>query len=587
MSSTQIQDQGEREQALKTDCSFIVQAPAGSGKTELLIQRYLRLLSQVEEPEEIIAITFTRKAATEMRNRVLEALDQAQEPEPEQQHARLTWRLAGNALQRDVTLGWDIQNSPTRLKIQTIDSLCSGLTRQLPLLSSFGGQPSIIQEPQELYYEAARAAIRHLEQGREWGDAVATLLGHLGNNIPRLEELLVSMLAQRDQWLRHVVVDGDEWLKRQELEQALERVVEQALGELAESTPQEFSSEILKLARFAASNLREDGKPDHAVLACLDLEQMPTANSEDSRQWCGLADLLLTNGGQPRKTINKNTGFPTTNDQGKQFCKQMKQGFAALMDSLQAYPGFICKLAQVRGLPPLEYSEEQWQVMQALFLFLKIAVVELRLVMAARGEVDFIEMALGARSALGTDEIPTDLAMSLDYRIRHILVDEFQDTAYGQFQLLQQLTSGWEPDDGRTLFVVGDPMQSIYRFREAEVGLYLKARLEGIGNIRLVPINLCVNFRSQQVVVDWVNTVFQQVFPVQEDMATGAVSYSASSPFHLESMEAAVRVHPFIGRNDAAEAVRVRELIESAQTDHSGSVAVLVRTRSHLAAIIP
>jgi len=250
VSTPQIHDQAQRQQALKTNQSFIVQAPAGSGKTELLIQRYLRLLSEVKEPEEIIAITFTRKAASEMRNRVLEALERAEGPEPEQQHTRLTWQLACKVLRQDAELGWTIQQSPSRLKIQTIDSLCSGLTRQLPLHSTFGGQPGITENPQELYFEAARAAIHHLEQGREWGDAVATLLGHLGNNIPRLEQLLVSMLAKRDQWLRHVVSGSEEWLQRQELEQALKRVVEQALVELSKTVPQDLASEIVKLARW-------------------------------------------------------------------------------------------------------------------------------------------------------------------------------------------------------------------------------------------------------------------------------------------------------------------------------------------------
>jgi ATP-dependent helicase/nuclease subunit A len=587
VSNTQIPDQGEREQALRTDRSCIVQAPAGSGKTELLIQRYLRLLSEVNEPEEIIAITFTRKAAAEMHNRVLEALDGARGPEPDQSHARMTWDLARRVLQRDAELGWAIRNSTARLKIQTIDSLCSGLTRKLPILSTFGGQPGIAEDPEELYFEAARAAIRHLEQGREWGDAVATLLGHLDNNTPRLEQLLVSMLSKRDQWLRHVAGTGPEWLRRRELEQALRRAVDHSLEEIATTIPTEYGPEMLRLARFAAANLRADGKLEHPLLACLDLLQMPAATSDLIPAWRGLAEMLLTKQDKPRAKVDKNIGFPPANDQGRELCQEMKQAFAQLMTSLQGHPQFTQGLARVRALPPQTYSEQQWQVLQALFLFLKIAVAELRLVMGERGRVDFIEMALGARTALGDEEEPTDLALALDYRIKHLLVDEFQDTAHGQFELLQQLTRGWQPGDGRTLFLVGDPMQSIYRFREAEVGLYLRARQEGIGQVRMDPINLSVNFRSQQGIVEWVNQLFRQVLPEQEDMARGAVTYSASTPYHPGSPGAAVHLHPAMGRDDAAEAIRVRELVQSALGNSGDTVAILVRTRNHLAAIIP
>ena len=147
MSVAAIPDSGARRRALDPERSFIVQAPAGSGKTGLLIQRYLQLLASVEHPEEIIAITFTRKAAGEMRSRVLEALAQARAGHaPASEHERATIDLAAAALARDTEAGWGVTENPARLRIQTIDSLCAALTRQMPMLSRFGSQPESVEE---------------------------------------------------------------------------------------------------------------------------------------------------------------------------------------------------------------------------------------------------------------------------------------------------------------------------------------------------------------------------------------------------------------------------------------------------------
>jgi len=176
----------------------------------------------------------------------------------------------------------------------------------------------------------------------------------------------------------------------------------------------------------------------------------------------------------------------------------MKQRMTALLDSLRGHEAFETALAELPLLPPPTYDEASWEVVESLSEVLMLAVAELKLEFTRRGEADFTEIAQGASRALGTAESPTDLALHLDYRIRHLLVDEFQDTSVSQHELLAKLTAGWQAGDGRTLFVVGDPMQSIYRFRQAEVGLYLRARHEGIGNVRLTPLALTVNFRSQQ-----------------------------------------------------------------------------------------
>ena len=115
-------DAAARKQALDPHESFIVQAPAGSGKTELLTQRYLVLLAQAAHPEEVVAITFTRKAANEMRERVLGALDAARHtPRPESTHKASTWELARTVIECDTALAWQLIANPSRLRIHTID----------------------------------------------------------------------------------------------------------------------------------------------------------------------------------------------------------------------------------------------------------------------------------------------------------------------------------------------------------------------------------------------------------------------------------------------------------------------------------
>ena len=120
-----LQDQQARNRALDPTSSFIIQAPAGSGKTELLIQRYLRLLVTVDQCSKVLAVTFTKKAAGEMRHRIHAALDRAQSPKPpEQAHQQLTWRLARAVFQHAMRLHWPIDRIANQLTIMTIDACC-------------------------------------------------------------------------------------------------------------------------------------------------------------------------------------------------------------------------------------------------------------------------------------------------------------------------------------------------------------------------------------------------------------------------------------------------------------------------------
>ncbi len=464
-----IADQSARTAALDPQRSFIVQAPAGSGKTELLVRRFVKLLSLVEKPEEIVAITFTIKAAAEMRARVLKEIHT-----PDIAH---------------------------RLRIQTIDAFCAGLTRQMPVVSGFGAQPGVVEDARDYYREAALRTINELSP------AACRLLVHLDNNVATAVSMIAGMLAKRDQWLRKTGFVPT----RNDLESALR----------AER------GRILAHARSL--------HPKASV-------EFATAALTQNYTW----------------RVRGNPIAP------EQQTEPVRQALEALL-----------------RMPEDRYTDEQWQTLGAILELLPLAAAHLKVVFAEHGETDFTEVAQAAVRALGTPEDPTDLLLALDTRIKHILVDEFQDTSYSQFELIERLTSGWTADDGRTLFLVGDPMQSIYRFREAKVALFLQAWERGIGSVALTPLTLCTNFRSQAGLVDWFNAAFPHILAPRADPACGAVPYSPAAPKpDAPRGEAAVWHHVSSRKN---EAERIVDLVRNLQ----GTKAILVRNRLALAGIVP
>lgn len=425
----------EREETLDPSRSFIVQAPAGSGKTGLLVQRFLRLLSVVDRPESIVAVTFTRKAASEMRQRVEQALRQADDhTEVNGPYEKRSRELALLALDNGRKKQWRLLSDASRLQIQTIDSLCALLTRQMPVVSEFGGTQEVIEDARDLYRLAARRTIRKLTEGTENQRALFRRLSlHFDNDIASVEGQIARMLQKRDQW------------------------------------------------RFL-DDTHED---------------------------------------------------PLVDD----FCQVLHLACDSLRHSFRE-----------------------------------------------RSAVDFTEVTRAAIRALGTPDQPSDLLYALDYRIEHLLVDEFQDTSRAQYDLVDALTAQWSEGDGHTLFVVGDPMQSIYRFREAEVSLFLDAwDRQQLGSVRLHPVRLRVNFRSTPEIVDWTQNMLAPVMS-EEDRAHGAVKLEFSEAAGPKS-RVAPQLIPFIDDNGSAEAREIVRIVERSQGQ--GETAILVRSRAHINAILP
>ena len=580
-------DQSIRDQALDIHQSFAVSAPAGSGKTGLLIRRTLRLLADCDQPEQVLAITFTRKAAAEMHERIVSALRRAMDPAPPQNdYERAIWEDARQVLARDQASQWQLIASPSRLRIMTIDSLCRSLARQLAVETGLGDLPEPADQPQVHYRQAVRNLFADLDKPGPVADSLALLLTHLDNNLPSLEGLLETLLAQREQWLQPILSSRG---ARAALEDALQQTVQECL-EATRTQLLPVAGEIGELCDYAAANLNHLNL-EHSLSQCLGVAGLPDTSPDPDNLalWQAVTDLLLTQAGGWRAKVDKRVGFPTKKDSlFPELAERRKEQLQGVIDWCKSQAGLLEQLEDLRNLPAPAYSDSQWQLLEALTLLLPRLVGELSLLFQEQRSCDFTEITLAALNALGDDDDPTELSLKLDYQIRHILVDEFQDTSSLQFNLFKKLINGWQPGEGRTLFIVGDGMQSLYGFRNANVGLFLEARAAPVNDIELIPLDLAVNFRSDPSVVEWVNQSFRHVFPRKEDITRGAVPYSPAVAAKDSAEGCAITLDIFEQPADAADEARVTvaHIQQALALNPQGSIAILTRARSHLQHIL-
>jgi ATP-dependent helicase/nuclease subunit A len=600
-----------RERALDPSRSILVQAPAGSGKTTLLTERFLTLLGTVDEPGQVVAITFTNAAAAEMRNRVLDSLRQAED------RGAAVQGPARQAMERGIARGWKLLDLPVHLRIGTIDSFCRELALQQPLLSGLGGGLTIAERPDELYRRAARYTLDEIgSPGHEAvSTAVEALLTWRDNNWQELEDLLVQMLADRARWMREFVLSRDvNWEDlRQQLERPFEHAVRQgleAVSGLLKQVPG-AGDEALALARFACS---QDCGEQHRALA--ELVKFPAApfmtlqELEAAHQaLISLGNLVLSGGGTLRLTVNKRLGFPAHR-------KTEKNRLLKLIADLRALDGLEQVLCAVRALPPARYTADDWEIVKACFTLLRYAAGQLKVVFAEAAAVDFTEVAQMAEEVLKSEEgFPSDAAQTAAEGIRHLLVDEFQDTSRRQHQLLAGLIAAWPERIGRTIFAVGDPMQSIYFFREADSELFGRVKQLGLEipngePLDLEYVQLSANFRTVPKLVNRLNQAFSLIFDqddgsgVQFSPAEPALearqrdfdsfvlhTMFTSQPTRSKGIEEGVELGPEeTARRQLAEIIQLiqghrREMREAKEESRKFRVAVLGRTRTSLAPI--
>lgn len=561
-----MSDKNSRQQALDTTKSFIVQAPAGSGKTTLLLNRYLALLGTCVVPESVLVMTFTNQAVAELRERLTQILQNSRDKTSEVlPHQTQTHILACAVLTRSDQLGWALLDNLERLQISTIDSLSNSLVQSQAVLTKL--MPSTVitdSHIQTKRYQQTIEEVLLLIEDADYRSDISRVLLHLDNNTGRFISLFLQMLGKRDQWLRHIVGEYTTVIKH-----TSRNLISQYLTKIQAVLCSELSSDFLALVVQSPK----------LELATIDFfTQLNTSQilePETISHFEALAQICLTKKGEWRKSGVM--GFTKKNypDQAEQLANCIiPEDFASLLN-------------QCTTLPSPDLSEQDAQVLDSIIVVLKLCAAKLMVNFAKNQAVDFVAIAMGAVDALNDEQAPSNVSLYLEHTLDHILIDEFQDTSHTQFSLLLGLTKNWQSNGHQTLFLVGDPMQSIYRFREARVELFLQAQQTGVGNIQLTALQLSHNFRSTAKLIASNNNLFSSIFPSQDDAQTGAIAYHPSTPGRqdLPSTQSTINFYPIASNETEAQTV-VETITNILATNNTATIAVLVRARSHLSNII-
>lgn len=559
IAATNPHDADVRALSIDPSRSIALLAPAGSGKTTQLLYRLLACLTVVERPEEILAITFTNKAAGEIVERVTSALSRAARGiEPTEAHERPLSMLAHMVIQRDALLGWNLALNPARLRIMTFDSYCAQLAGKMPIMSGLGGGRTS-DDPSLVYRTAILDTLGSVNDesiSDELREALEAVLGFARNQFELLVPMFTTLLAKRDQWVSEILN-----VNAESLSSALKDIVD---GEIADA-----KSVLDKHGFDACWRIFADasGVHDHhswAAYGCID-------QSDEGRDFGRrAAKALLKTDGMIRSKVTVRDGFPA-----KEALTSRMNGF---LGNIQWEPEIDAALIKLRDLPDTIYPDASAKMMEHLTLVLRYLLANLMLAFDSTATVDFPEVAQRAILSLGAGHEVGDALLDED-RVSHLLVDENQDTSPAQYQLLSCLVQAWEQDDGRSVFLCGDKYQSIYLFRGATLSLFTDTvKAAAFGPKALEVHHLRVNFRSAPAVVEWNNRVYGQLFQGPDS------TFVSSVPFR--SNAGAVTVEAVT--DGQTEGARVVQLIEDAfAVNPAQSVAILVRGRSHLKHILP
>ena len=574
---TQPADQAIRDQALGPGESFHLEAPAGSGKTSVLLARFLTLLARVDTPEEMLALTFTRKAAGELRARVMALLWERQDPGPDASPLDLKLRELAAAVFRRHGDGAQLKLTPERLPIMTFHGFCAQLLKLAPQEAGVPLEFTLLEEDEARWLKGeALEEMRRRLNGRPTHDpvrqALVRRLVRLNNDWRRLARELSGLLSRRDSlgdFLDLARVSRDAAAYQRLLEERFRMVLLPCLEDLRAG-----------LADSALGRAWSDfwGELQGSSRSNLILPELPGSEPSDLAAWQAISQVLLTaSQGEPRKRLSSKDGFPEGFNQKK---------WAALIQDLPE--PVVRTLKQCRDLTPTGASPEEAAALQDLVILVGEALGVYEQLCTRKGALDFVDLEAATLNLLIEDD-PTEVMLRLDYRLKHILVDEFQDTSLNQMHLLCRLMAGWREGEGRTLMVVGDPKQSIYGWRQAKPRLFMASR-QGLPcgaaePLPLTPLWLTTNFRATRTLIAWANEVFEST--VMQGGTAGA-HFHRAEPRPGAPEGPAPFLALFTGESDlAARELEARWLARQvaqalATLGEQETIGILLFTRKHL-----
>jgi len=561
-------DAAARARAVDPSRNIVLEASAGTGKTRVLVDRYVNLLLAGVEPEHILAITFTRKAAAEMRQRIVERLKEVSRT-AEWPAAR--WKA--------------LRERFGEIAISTIDAFCLSLIREFPLEADVDPGFDLADETEipRLIGEALDRALRIGRHQAQTDTDIAMVFVQLRER--RLREGLTALLGRR-------LVAAD----------VLRRFLAFGPRDLTPEVACRRTAERLAAILGGKDEVFRDGPVGHPQFAMLanDLRALCSGHARDYARpevqaaFRILVDRIrayfLTQDGQPRKA----KGFGQAEFK-KDHCVS-EAAWKRHRDAVEAVAPAVEEAVRAfrRDLNVI-LSRGVWRLFQ-------IALSQYRRTLETHAVLDFSEVLERAVSLLRQMEEFSQSRYKLEARYQHVLVDEFQDTNRAQWELVALLVRSWGEGFGASagalapsIFVVGDRKQSIYGFRDADVAVLDEAAVF-IGGLRGDDVTrqaISVSFRAVPGLLTFVNDVFADVAKTTDARRRDAFRYADDDrfptvgdelPLFAASNGADDVVGFLAGRTVEAAAERVADEIARLLAPDSGVVVRDMRTGAARAA---